>query len=271
MNPKTLNAFLLKSVKTNDLAQTEKILNLGANPNHTDVDGISVIEHAYSLNKLKQVVKLMNHGASYTFLQNVLNKACMDNDLNTVKFCIDQCKIDQNVINSNPTLLHRFCWEICDYTPLCFSIWNRMIELFLYLVEHPKTNINTITYSGESALSIACFRNDFFIVKKLLSLGASLKVYDIEGIGIFARTVIMSEHKCLELLIEYCDLEDINHQCKKGFTPIIYAIKIKNIVAIDLLLKKGANIRIRSKERKSAIDYARNNGLTNTLLKLLTK
>ncbi|MCI7644612.1 MAG: ankyrin repeat domain-containing protein [Lentisphaeria bacterium] len=58
---------------------------------------------------------------------------------------------------------------------------------------------------------------------------------------------------------------DVNKQNKKGETPIFLAASRGNVAIVNLLLKKGAKLDIKNKKGKSVLDYA--SGATRKLLK----
>jgi ankyrin repeat protein len=80
---------------------------------------------------------------------------------------------------------------------------------------------------------------------------------DSDGITILSWAVIGNRIDMARLLIERG--ADVNHEDKKGMTPLLYAASIDfgDSAMVELLLKSGARTSARTKEGLTALDLAR--------------
>jgi ankyrin repeat protein len=101
-------------------------------------------------------------------------------------------------------------------------------------------------------------------VRKLLDLGAAVdEPWDRDGSTALDRAVLGNDVELATLLIARG--ANVNHVCRNGFTPLLYAASIDfgDSALIDLLLKSGARPEITTKEGLTALDLARRYKHTN--------
>lgn len=68
----------------------------------------------------------------------------------------------------------------------------------------------------------------------------------------------------LELVSEEIEKIDVNKQDDKGYTALMYACRFnKNEDVVKFLLRRGANVNIKSYDGKIALDFAKDNGNNN--------
>jgi ankyrin repeat protein len=94
-------------------------------------------------------------------------------------------------------------------------------------------------------------------IRALLDNGAHVDEVDDDGITSLSWAAIANRVDMARLLIQRG--ADVNHVDKKGMTPLLYAASIDfgDSAMIDLLLKSGASVAVRSKEGLTALDLAR--------------
>jgi len=262
-----LSTELSHIVRTQFVECTEKLISDGADINFVDHNGISIINHAIGAKQWSQVSVLKKHGMNTSQLQTVLFKAVAAKDLDTVKFCVDECGIDPNSLDSSAS---HIAYMSDGYTPLCFAIYNNVPELFFYLINHPKININATSVYKRTPLRIACFYGHIFYVRRLLESGANLKIYCADNIDALSRSIVTKHSECAILLLGYCDSDDINHQAEFGKTAIMEAVEYKLANVVQMLVYLGADLSIESKIcGYTVFDYAKNNGFLETLEKIV--
>ena len=106
---------------------------------------------------------------------------------------------------------------------LCFSFGT---------INAKTTNFNVENHSVETVFKVNSFcvsiaKGDIEMVKKLLSMG-----------------------------------EDVN-QKSAGMTPVMYAAKYNRTEILELLIAKGADLKAKSDNKKTAADYAKLHGATD--------
>lgn len=110
------------------------------------------------------------------------------------------------------------------------------------------------TISGHTALMIASKQGHEFIIDTLVNNGADPEVKDKFGFTPILMSVTERKTNCLAALLEHGVLMD--RRDDDDDTPLITAIRIKNIDAARMLIAAGADISVLDKNQKSIFDIA---------------
>lgn len=151
-----------------------------------------------------------------------------------------------------------------------------------------KQFINKADLSGNTAILLAAYRGNIFIVRSLIECGADIFVKNLKGLNVLHMAAqgnnpnliiyfkkkynvsilskdnngniplhwacYHSSEDAINFLLSY--MEDINIQNNEGKTPLHIAIFTEKPSLIKKLLKKGGDIKIKDKEGKTPILYA---------------
>lgn len=121
-------------------------------------------------------------------------------------------------------------------------------------------NINTKDQYGNNLLFLAIMKNQRKIIKKLLELDARTDIFDQEGNSILFYPIKNGYNDLIDLLIDYnrknIGVNIINIIDKKGYVPLLYAIKYKNLYAVQNLLLAGADSNYRNQSGINVLYYA---------------
>ncbi len=134
------------------------------------------------------------------------------------------------------------------------------VEIIQYLISHG-AQVNLTSLNGISPLMRACEGSKVSIMDLLLKQGADPQMENKEGRTAMFFVSSGAEKSCeaaYDLLLQHH--ADINHKDKELSTPLIEACKksnTKNIDRIIALISKGANVEFRSKEGRTALQYAK--------------
>lgn len=163
-------------------------------------------------------------------------------------------------------------------SPLVYAVLNesdKKVELLL------KKGANPNEENYYSALTAACYNNNFNKAKILIEYGADVNLSDGSGktplYTILNGNLKEDSIKTLELLIEK-DV-DINQKFEHGATPLMLAVSrsgykdypsikvLKNLVM--LLIEKGAKIDVTDDYGKTPLMWACSGGFNNDIITLL--
>lgn len=259
-----LSIELSHNVKTGCVEYAIELLKKGANVNYIDHNNISIIEHAIIAKQHNQITNLKKYDINLDLVQDVFVEAIISNNLEIVKCCVEYCNVNYNIISD------KFECHNDKHAPLAWVISKNYMDLFVYLVNLPNININITSKYNKTPLRIAsAYSHGFLYLTILLSKGANLKIYGDDGMGPLIRSITNGKtHNAMQLL-QYCDLEEINHQDSVGKTAIMYAIEKNNKWVSQFLVYNGADLTIRC---NAVFDYASKYGsekkfnyLVNTL------
>ena len=108
-------------------------------------------------------------------------------------------------------------------------------------------NIDVMSWKEQSMLIIAADHSKYTIVGLLLKNGASINGADMQGnnlLHFLSKTVATKES--IAVMQNVIDQgAKINHQNQDQRTPLHFAVEHKNIDAVKLLIKAGANINVK--------------------------
>jgi len=146
------------------------------------------------------------------------------------------------------------------WTSLLISCcWNTNPGIVASLLD-ADANIEALSGEGLTALCYACNEsiNSYDTVKILVERGAAIdREYHMSNATILCWASMLCPYPdVIELLIK--NGARINYRDSEGMTPLMWAVRGRNISVIKVLLKSGADGTIVSSEGKTAFDYAAN-------------
>jgi hypothetical protein len=119
------------------------------------------------------------------------------------------------------------------------------------LIDWPKTNLNILNAQGESILMLASIKGELELASKLIKKGADVNKTDWTPLH-YASS---GGHTALiGLLLEnsaYIDAESPNSS-----TPLMMAAMYGSEASVKLLLKEGADPRLKNQQGLTALDFA---------------
>ena len=91
-----------------------------------------------------------------------------------------------------------------------------------------------------SSLHQAISSRDIQLVRNLVGHGADLNIKDADGRSPLREAVQTQDQQVASILLE--SGADVESKCKLGITPLAYAAKLNDVEMAELLIKHGANI-----------------------------
>lgn len=143
---------------------------------------------------------------------------------------------------------------ISNESPLYVALKAGDIEAVLMELERRPDNVNTRNKSGDTPLHIALDKDFTELAKALIKQGADPLKKNVAGV---APLDIMTSEKynpVFELDLIKFNCSHVNMQNQQGNTPLHEALSKKNIEHAEIYLKHGADISIRNKLGKTALD-----------------
>ncbi len=121
------------------------------------------------------------------------------------------------------------------------------------IFEKDKSIVNAIDDNGSSMLILACYRGNQEVATFLINSSADLNYISKNGTALMA-CVMKNEFQLVnELFLKNVnlDLTDAN-----GITALMLAVQFKNVEMVRKLVTAGANKVLKSKQEKTAFEYA---------------
>jgi ankyrin repeat protein len=283
---------LIRAVKNGDLATVRNLLEGGADPNLAGLDGFPPLHWALKGDS-KEIEKLLRrHGATVSkelVSAEKLFDAIENGDLNTLR----------SVAMSGIYLEARDSLTTGRHTPLIAAIKTKRYEATRILVESGG-DVNAPNIAGATPLMLAAQAGDTKTVNLLLQHGAAIEKKDNDGAGALAFSVLNNKPAVVRLLLK--NGAPPSQKDKTGETPLHIASLLGRLPIVEALLVAGANVDakdrggntplmmgiarpkvvskllgfgadvwIRNKQRKTALDLAREAKNCKVAVKLLSK
>ena len=188
-------------------------------------------------------------------------EACLSGDIN---------KVDA-LLKMRPAGIHRFqkySSKLPYLHPLHLAAINNEIHLIHYLCQYPSIDINVRNNAEQTPLMMGIIKNNAKAVEVLLNHGAQIEVCPHELYKNSLYAAIAGDKKLHEDIDEQRDLSvlelllnrggDPNQQLcsKEGITPLHVAAHFGAINIIDMLIKHGANVRIKNCRDATPMHFA---------------
>lgn len=158
-------------------------------------------------------------------------------------------EVSKIATSANINFLHKK-----GFTPLLLSVFQSFYDMSKLLIEKG-ANVNMKNSAGNTPLEIAVATNNNELVKLLIKHGA-----DVNASGNSDKSPLLLAISNQAPDIVWALLEngaDINAKMESnGYTPIHNAIEKNNIIAVRLLIKKGADVSIKENSGKTPLDLA---------------
>ena len=123
-------------------------------------------------------------------------------------------------------------------------------EFFDYLLSH-RARINTRNRNGETALSLAAYRDRMYFVQRLVEAGADINLYGWSPL-------IYAAFKGHTAVAEYLLRKgaEVNARTENGSTALLFAARFGHLELVELLLQNKADPNIANERGATAIDWA---------------
>ncbi len=123
------------------------------------------------------------------------------------------------------------------------------------LLSTPGIDVNAAGASGETALAVAAKSGSPVCLRLLLAAGASVNHCDHDDYTPIMNAVLCNNHGCVKALIHAgAEIDALSRPTQQ--TPLMMAVKNKNIAIVLLLLQAKANVNILSPNGECALSFA---------------
>lgn len=223
---------LIRAVKNGDVATAKNLLEGGADPNLAGLDGLPPLHWALKGDS-KEIEKLLRrHGATVSkelASAQKLFDAIEGGALNMLR----------SIAKSGGNLEVRDSLASARQTPLIVAINAKRYEATRILVESG-ADVNAANVAGASPLMLAAQAGDTKVVNLLLQRDAAVERADNDGMGALAYAVFSNKPAVVRLLLK--SGAPPSQKDKTGETPHHIASLLGRLPIIGALLVAGANV-----------------------------
>lgn len=139
------------------------------------------------------------------------------------------------------------------------------VDLVKEILSQDPTRIDErMTFLEETPLMIACQYVQYNVVQYLLENGASVNLYDTDGMTPLLTSLTFPDwdydirKEIFLLLISYG--AEINVQNRANWTPLMVAVNVEDLELVKLLINMGAEIDMRNDADDTALSLAQEKG-----------
>ncbi|KAM9198587.1 transient receptor potential cation channel subfamily A member 1 [Dugong dugon] len=139
-------------------------------------------------------------------------------------------------------------------------------EVVKVLTEHRSTNINLGGENGNTAVIIACSKDNSEALQILFSKGAKPCIPNKWGCFPIHQAVFSGAKKCMEIVLKYGEEHGHSRQCHINFvdkgkhSPLHMAVQSGDLEMIKMCLDNGAKIDLQEKGKCTALHFAATQG-----------
>lgn len=135
-------------------------------------------------------------------------------------------------------------------------------------------DVNARDENGNYLIFFSIMMNNRRILKKLIEYGVRLDVIDSDGYSVLYYPIKFNYFETIDILLEFnkkiIGISLVNLKDIRGYVPLFYAIKHKNIYAVQELLVNGADANYKNNDNFNSLHLAvlkKDVGITKMLLK----
>ena len=244
--------------RTIESCETIKLLiKRQVNINAQDCLGNTALFYA-TKNKGFQIIQALLDAKVNVFLQNSNKISDLAVVLKTIEAEIIGCNKESADIITN--ILRQIVALNPQYKLINLVIkhdlCNVLKKLILLFKEKTiKIDLDQQDAEGNTALHHAILNRNENIIKILLLEAINRDITNNAGMAVIHyASQATQDIKLVELLLNYC--ATVNVTDKKGYTPLIYAIKANNIKAIELLIDAGSDVNFKDNNDNTPLHFA---------------
>ncbi len=143
-------------------------------------------------------------------------------------------------------------------SPLVLSLREGSFKVAKLLLAQPKINLDQTNAAGETALMMVALKGQLDWLQTLLEQGAKSERPDTMAWTALHYAASGPEPRAVQLLLSRGAL--INVRSPNGSTPLMMAARYGAIDSAMLLLKSGADAKLRNDQQWDAADFAKSAG-----------
>nr|AEL30802.1 transient receptor potential cation channel subfamily A member 1 [Carollia brevicauda] len=192
-----------------------------------------------------------------------LHWAAQKNQVEGVKFLLSK--------GANPNLRN-----ISMMAPLHLAVQDMHNEVVKVLTEHSGTNVNLEGENGNTAVLIACSKDNSEALQILLKNGAKPCISNKWGCFPVHQAAFSGAKKCMEILLKYGEEHGFNRQSHINFvtngkaSPLHMAVQSGDLEMIKMCLDNGAQLELMENGKCTALHFAATQGATEIVKLMIT-
>ncbi|XP_032982279.1 transient receptor potential cation channel subfamily A member 1 isoform X1 [Rhinolophus ferrumequinum] len=190
-----------------------------------------------------------------------LHRAAEKNQVESVKFLLSE--------GANPNLRNRNMMA-----PLHLAVQGLHNQVVKVLIEHSSTNINLEGENGNTAVIIACSKDNSEALQMLLNKGAKPCKSNKWGCFPVHQAAFSGAKKCMEIILKFGEENGYNRQAHINFvnngksSPLHMAVQSGDLEMIKMCLDNGAQLELIENGKCTALHFAATQGATE-IVKLM--
>ncbi|XP_032152220.1 transient receptor potential cation channel subfamily A member 1 [Sapajus apella] len=245
--------------------------------------GLQNLKHQKTLNRCDNEDISLHYAAAEGQVE-LMEKITRDSSFEVLNAMDDygntplHCAVEENQIESVKFLLSRGAnpnlRNFNMMAPLHIAVQGMHNEVMKVLLEHRSIDINLEGENGNTAVIIACIKNNSEALQILLTKGAKPCKSNKWGCFPIHQAVFSGSKECMEILLRFGEEHGYNRQLHINFvnngkaSALHLAVQNGDLEMIKMCLDNGAQIDLVEKGRCTALHFAATQGATE-IVKLM--
>lgn len=225
MGKTILSYYCLK----NEVEKVVTLLQLGADPNLTDNDGLNSLHHSAKNSSVELMQKLVEFNGDMTLREKTgglpIHFAAARGNLPVFQYIIEQQPTQRDELDKNGT-------SVLSYAVIGGN--QAIVDHLLAMGVNP----NVINKLGNSAIHYAAQSNDLAIMKSLVVAGGNLRLRNKFGTAPIHHSSGRGHFEMSRLIVSICP-DQVNRFNYFGETPLHLSSQYKQIELPKFLIEKG--------------------------------
>ena len=223
---------LMWAVEARDLKVVEKLIELGADINIKNNEGMSALNIAFNSLSGDIVEKLLENGAT-----------------------LDASRLQKNIILMGAAYVGD----------------EKIIEKLVEYVDLSNLDLNVTDASNRTPLMLAIIRGNSGVAQGLIGLGADVNIKDVWNRSPLMMAIETGDLATASVLLDFVDDVDIDAKDELGRNALMRAVFLGHVDIAKKLIERGADVKAKDNQGVAVLEFAQDENVRKAIFEAIKK
>lgn len=223
---------LMWAAEAKDLKVVEKLIELGADINIKNNEGMSALNIAFNSLSGDIVEKLLENGA-----------------------ILDASKLQTNIILMGAAYVGD----------------EKIIQKLVEYVDRSNLDLNTTDASNRTPLMLAIIRGNSGIAQGLIGLGADVNIKDVWNRSPLMMAIETGDLETASVMLDFVDDVDIDAKDELGRNALMRAVFLGHVDIAKKLIDRGADVKAKDNQGVAVLEFAQDENVRKAIFEAIKK